>query len=147
MAFSNSPIFPASLLSKVVQFTNTTSTSVPTSVISAQVNGCKIEQILVSNSDTVAHDVNIYINAGSTNYQIGTISIPLSSGILNGIPAVSLFKAVNSTGSTLLPLSLDANGDPYIYLDPQTSLYMQAGSSTAVTSGKTINIVAIAGAF
>lgn len=146
MAVSNVPIFPASILNKVVQFTSTTSTSVPTSVITAQANGCKIEQILVSNSDTSAHDVNLYINAGSTNYQVCAISIPLSAGIVDSVPAVSLFKALTGT-STMFPLTLDANGNPYLYLDNLTSLYMQPGSSTAVAASKVINIHVSGGAF
>lgn len=142
---TSTAIFPQSLFSKVVQFSSTSSTSVPTALISAQVNGCKIEQILISSTDTAARDLYFYVNAGSTNYQISNISIPITAGVADTVPTVSLFKAT-SGGSVMLPLSTDANGDPYLYLDPFTSLYAQP-SPSGITASKTINILAMGGAF
>lgn len=144
MAATPTPVFPQTPLSNLTQFTSTTSTSVPTSILAAQTNGALIEDILVTNSDTVAHDVNLYITVSSVNYQIGTISIPSGAGFTDTIPAVNLLAAVTS-GSPLLPLPLDVNGNPYLYLSSAASL--EAIPAVALASGKFINFLVMGGAF
>ncbi len=137
-AVVNTPIFPQTLLSPVVQFTSGTSTTTATQLIGTQSNGIKLEQIIVSSTD-IAHDINLYLQRSGTNYQICTVSIPATSGTIDSVPAVSVLK------SSQLPLSTDNNGNPYLYLDSGTALY--AAPAVALTSGKVWNILIDAGAY
>ena len=144
MAASNLPIFPSTLLSSPTQFTNSTSTSTPTSILAAQTNGAKIEAILVASNDTSARDINLYVNVSATNYFIGCVSIPAGAGTIDTVPAVNLLTAL-STGAALLPLPVDANGNRYLYASSATSI--TAAPGTTITSTKLINLVVIGGAF
>lgn len=139
MTVTATPIYPQSLLSKPVQFTSSTSTTVPTQLLAAQTNGCKLEAIMVSSTDTSPRNLNLYINVSSTNYLLGTVSIPATAGDTNAIPAVNLLASAN------LPLPKDPNGNPYLYLDSNTSL--TATPATSITSTDVWNIVCMGGAY
>lgn len=139
MAVTSTPIFPQTLLSVPVQFTHSTSTSSPTQLLAAQTNGCKLEAILVASTDTSAHDLNLYLTVSATNYLIGTISIPATAGTVDSIPQVNLLD------SSQLILPKDANGNPYLYLDPNTSLY--AAPAATLTTSDVWNIVCMGGAY
>lgn len=144
MAVTPTPIYPQTLLSVPTQFTNSTSTTVPTQILPSQTNGCKLESIMVSSTDTSARNFNLYINVSATNYLIGTVAIPASSGNSATIPAVNLLQALTGV-SFLIPLPKDANGNPYIYLDKNTSLF--AAPATSITSADVWNIVCMGGAY
>lgn len=139
------PIFPQSLFNKVTQFTSATSTGTPTQIMSAQIpDGIKVEGIIVSSSDTSDRSVGLYLNAGSTNYAIATIIIPLAAGTATAVPAVNLLSALGGA-NPLLPLPRDNNGNPYLYLDEFTSLNAQPNAN--ITSGKAINFAIIGETF
>jgi hypothetical protein len=144
MAVSNVPFFPQALLSPPTQFTNSTSTSVPTQILGTKTNGAKIEAILVASTDTSARDFNLYLNVSATNYLIGTVSIPANSGNSNSAPTVNLLSALTGA-SALLPIPKDSNGNPFLYLDSNTALY--AAPATTITSAKVWNIVVIGESF
>lgn len=144
MAVTPTPIFPQTLLSKTTALTNATSTTTPTNLLSAQTNGCKIEEILVSSTDTSARDLQIYINIGATNFLLCTVAIPATAGFVNNIATVSIFSAL-SGATTLFPLPKDPNGNPYLYLDPSSSL--TAEPLTTITTGKQIAVTVIGGSF
>jgi hypothetical protein len=144
MAVTNTPIYPQALLSVPTQLTNATSTSTPTQILAAQTNGAKIEAILVASTDTSARDLNLYLTVSATNYFIGIVSIPITAGTVDTVPSVNMLTALTSS-SALLPLPNDSNGNPYLYLDPNTTLKILPGST--ITSGKDINLVVMGGAF
>jgi hypothetical protein len=144
MAVTPTPIFPQSIISRVTVFTSATSTSTPVSILPTQTNGCKVEEILISSSDTSARDLLLYLDYSGTNSLFATISIPATSGQIDTISTVSVFKAVSGS-TTLFPLPLDANGNPYLYLDATTAL--TASPLTVITTAKVWNIAVIGGAF
>ena len=144
MAVSNVPIFPQALLSPPTQFTNSTSTSTPTQLLAAQTNGAKIEAILVASTDSTQRSINLYLNVSATNYLICNVTIPASAGTTNTVPAVNVLSALTGA-SPLLPLPRDANGNPYLYVDSNTSIY--AAPSSTITSGKVWNIAVIGESF
>lgn len=144
MAVTATPIFPQSLLSKPTQLSNATSIVTPTSILAAQTNGAKIEKILVSSTDTSARDVSVFLQVAAVNYLLGTVSIPINSGNTNALPTVDILSALVATVKQL-PLAVDANGNPYLYLDPSTSLFILP--LTTITAGKFINVHVQGGAF
>ena len=144
MTASNLPIFPSTLLSAAVQFTNSTSTTVPTTILAAQTNGAKLEAIMITSTDTSARDVSVYVTISATNYLLGTVSIPAGAGLTDTVPAVNFLTALSS-GAAMLPLPVDANGNRYLYLQSTASLTATPG--TTITSAKTIQIITVGGAF
>lgn len=144
MAVTATPIFPQSILSSPVQFNSSTSISTPTTILAAQTNGCKLEAIMVSSTNATPVVFALYVNVSSTNYLMGQVNIPANAGNSATIPAVNILDALTS-GSSLLPLPKDANGNPYLYLSSSTTL--TALPTSSLTSSDFWNIVCIGGAF
>lgn len=132
MALTSTPVYVQQPFSKIVQFTSSTSTSSPTLLLAATTNGCKLESILIANTDTTnARTVAFYLYSSltSTNYQLTQNVISAGVGGADGNPLELL--------GNQLPCRFDTNGNPYLYLDPNTSLY--AEPTTSLTSGKFLN--------
>lgn len=137
MAVTSTPIYPQTIISTIVQLTNSSGTSAST-LVTAGTNGTKIESIIVSSTDTSNRDLVININISSTNYQIAMVQIPLTSGTVNNV------TSVNILGNAQIPgIARDSNGNAYLYLASGTLLTVAAGST--ITSGKVINIFAQGG--
>jgi hypothetical protein len=139
MAGTATPIYPQTIQSTCTQLTNATGTS-PTQIYSAGANGSKIENIAVTNTDTAAYTLNLYIQIASTNYLIGTINVPASSGNTTSAPSLNLLA-----NSNFLPCNRDGQGNPYLYLAAGAKL-MVAVTSTII-AGKTIQFAVQAGDF
>jgi|SRR5581483_1979063 len=96
-------------------------------------NGTRLNCIVVSSSDTSNRDITMGVTISATNYDLTTVSIPLTAGTVDNVPAVSIFKSTQIPG-----LTTDAYGNPYMDLKNGTTLYFYA--PVTVTSGKQINI-------
>lgn len=144
MAVTATPIFPQAVISKVTVFNSATSTSTPVSILPTQTNGCKVEEILIMSNDTSPRDLLLYLTYSGTSSLFATIAIPATSGAVDTISTVSVFKAVSGS-TTLFPLPLDANGNPYLYLDATTAI--AASPATVITTAKVWNIAVVGGAF
>jgi hypothetical protein len=82
--------------------------------------------------------VALYWVISATDYLIGTVSIPATSGSVDSVPTVNLLAAANLPG-----FAHDANGNPYLYLASGTVLAM--GMLTTITSGKQVQFLAQGG--
>lgn len=137
MAVTATPVFPQTVQSPVIQILPATTTGLVT-VYTAGTNGSKIENIICTNTDTAAaYAITLTVVVSSTNYIIGTINVPLSSGNTTSAAAVSLINSTN------LPLAKDSNGNPYLLL--ASGAVLKANSSTTVNTGKVVSIVAMGG--
>lgn len=136
MTVTATPIYPQSVFTAPVQFLPATSTSVPTSLIAAATNGQKIEKILCSSTDTSARDIQLFVNFSSTNYMLGTVTVPAGAGNTNAVPTVDLLSILAS-GIPQIPLNVDAFGNKYLYLDANCALF--AEPLTTITTAKVIN--------
>lgn len=137
MSTTPTPIFPQTIQSESVQILPATTTTLVT-LYTGGTNGSKIENIIASNTDTAAaYALTLTIVTSSTNYIIGTINVPLSSGNTTAAPAVSLINSAN------LPLAKDSNGNPYLYLGSGSVLKVNSG--TTVNTAKVVSITAIGG--
>lgn len=138
MPVTPTPIFAQTINNSVLVFNNS-GTSI-TTLYTAGANGSRIESIFVTNTDTAAYTVNVYITQSSTNYLIGTASIPLSSGNTTAVPTVDLLGAAGNFGTVL---NFDANGNTYLFLSSNSIL--KVATTATVTSGKNLTFVAFGG--
>jgi len=139
MAVTPTPIFPQSVQNFVAQIQNADAQTVKT-LVTGGTNGTKIESLNASSSDTTSRDVAIYLTVSSTNYLLGTISIPLNSGNTNAIVSVDILRSAQ-----IPALAYDANGNKYLYVANGATLGVSA--LTTVTAGKAIQFVAQGGNF
>lgn len=133
MPVSNQPIYPQTIVSAVAQIQNSDGTTLKT-LFTAGANGSRIENILVSSTDTTNRDLMFYVTVGGTDYLLATIQCPLTSGNSNTVGP--LFALSNTL---FIGLNTDPNGNKYIYLANGAVLKAKAGST--VTSGRVIQFL------
>lgn len=131
------PIYPQTIKNWAVQILPADTTTIKT-IASGGTNGSVIEMLTMSSTDTVARDIRFYLNDGTTNYQLFTISAPINAGNTNAIAAVAPF---NSTLWSAVPFN--NSGNKFIYLANGWSL--TANSAVTVSATRQINIVAHGG--
>ena len=130
MATSSTPIFPKTIKSSVQQILPADASTLKT-LYTGGADGSRIENIIISSTDTSARDLVFYITVGGTDYQICTVSCPINSGNTNAIFPLNLFQNVAFQG-----LCFDPNGNRYLYLDANATLKVK--SATTVTAAKVI---------
>lgn len=130
MAVTATPIFPQTIKNTTITIVNADAQAYKTAYTGGA-NGSKIESWFVSSSDTSNRDITINFTISATNFQIAQISIPLTAGTVNTIPAVNILQ------SAMLPnVQRDAAGNPYMYIASGTTLTINAPIS--ITTAKTI---------
>jgi hypothetical protein len=138
MVQSFQPFFPQSLLS--IALANSITTSLVNVAIGGA-NGTKIEDIIITSTDTIDHALTIGVNVGGTVANVANVNIPAGSGTAVGTPGVNLFANANFAW-----LPQDANGNKYLYLaNAIVSLVMV--SNSAIASGKALGISGSAAVF
>ncbi len=141
MAVTATPIFPQTITNKVVTIVNADGTSLKT-LYAAGTNGSKVENILVTNTDTAAYTVQVYVTISATDYLIGSVNLPLSAGNTSSAPSINVLQATNNFGTSV---NLDANGNSYLYLASGSTL--KVAVTGAVTAAKTVTFFAQGGDF
>lgn len=138
---TNVPAFPSTVANAVAVINNASGTGKVT-VRTASANGDKIESICLTSTDTSARVLNVIITVSATDYQIGTINVPITAGTdAAATAAVSLLE-----NNSMMPfLRKDSNGRAYLYLANGSTLSLAA--QVAITSGKQINVFAQIGAY
>lgn len=93
----------------------------------------RINQILVSSTDSSAKDIQLVATISSTDYILGTFSIPANSGNTNNVPLVSVLKSAQ----------WDLNNDiaNNKVLDLPSGAIIKAKAGTTITAAKVINIL------
>lgn len=132
MAVTATPVFSQAINSTLVTIVNADAQTFKTA-FTAGTNGSLITAIIVSSNDTSNRDITINITRSATNFQLTQISIPLTSGTVNSVPAVNILGSAQFPG-----LELDANGNPIIRLKSGDTLTVNA--PVTVTTAKTITI-------
>lgn len=106
-------------------------------LFTAGANDSVVKAINVQSTDTAARIVNLYVNDGSTDFLLGAVNIPLSSGNTGAVATVDLL------GGTLLPsLPYDANGKRIIPLP--AGYVLKVSVQVAVTAAREITVVCMA---
>lgn len=120
------------------QITTGTGSSVAVTVYTGGANGSKINAMLsVSIGTTASFDVSWGISSGGTLFVHGTVSVGASAG------SSSTLATVNLVSNSNVPLAVDSDGNPFIFL-PSSAYTLQAktpATSSTWTSGAAINII------
>lgn len=121
------------------QITTGTGSSTIVTIYAGGANGSKITALIATAiNTTAAFDVQWGVSSGGTFFLYGDTSVPVSAGSTSSIPSVSLMSASN------VPLALDSDGNPYIFL-PSSAYSLQAktpATSSTWATGAVINIIA-----
>ena len=139
MAVTSTPIFPQLVQSPAVQILPADTTSLKT-LITAGSDGTIVNELLVTSTDTIARDLQLVVTISATDYIIGTVSIPASSGTLNNIPSVGIFDSAQIPN-----LQSDNNGHKYLQLGSGAVLKVKV--LTAVSATRVISVIAQSASF
>lgn len=143
MPVTATPIFPQAIVNSVVSITNATGSGIANVVTirAGSTNGDRVDSIAVTSTDTSAVVLTLVATVSATNYQLGSVNIPITAGTdAAATGAVSLLDQ-----PLMLPwVSQDENGR-HLYLANGTTLKVYA--QTTVTAGKQIDIFAQIGAY
>lgn len=133
MPGTSTPIFPQTIKNAGVSIANADASALKT-LYTAGTNGSRIDALTVAMTDTTLRDIRLWLNNGTTDFLLCTVSVPVSSGNTNAAPPVDVFR------STMVPgLSFDASGNRVLYL--QSGWSLKVNCTSTVTSGQTINII------
>lgn len=139
MANSNVAMYIQTIKGWLQQILPADTTTLKT-LVTAGVNGSRVNSIVVAMTDTTTRDVQIWLTRSAVNYLLGTVNIPLSAGNTNAAPSVNIL------GNAQIPgLAFDSNGNPY--LDLFAADVLAFACTGTVTAAKSINIVAYGGDF
>lgn len=104
-------------------------------VYTASANDAIIKGVSCVSDDTAAVNLRVFVDIGGTEYQIGTVNIPIASGT-NG--AANAVDVLNSTAMSHLPL--DRNGKRILPL--AAGAILKVAALATVTAAKTVTITA-----
>jgi hypothetical protein len=127
---ANRPIYPDTIKNAALDIENADGTTKQL-LLTAGSNGARIGSIGVVSNDTSAIVLNIFYNDGTTDFLLGSVSIPTLSGTDGSTPAVALLNSAD------LP-----------FLNEDLSFFLEAGDSikiaphSAVTSAKKVTLIA-----
>lgn len=103
--------FTDSLTSTITNVVNADGTGNKTIYTCTNPTGARIYAIAVFSTDTVAHDVQIKINNGTTTFRMGTTNTVANAGNTNAIITDDLFA--DAQLNAMFSKNIDANGVPY----------------------------------
>jgi hypothetical protein len=131
MAANTAPVFQLKPLTDTPQtFVNADGTTKKTLVAGAS-DSTRVDSISVCSDDTSVRTLDFFLNNGSTDFYIGTVTLPIGSGYTT----VGKVDAM----TTLAPL--------LGYLWVPTGWSLKCAMNVAVTSGKTVTVVAHGGVY
>lgn len=136
MAANTAPIYVKNVTGKGTQWTNSDAANTKKAISpTVGAEGTRIHAISAASTDATARDFSLYLNDGSTDFLIGTVTITSSAGSISTSGSVSLLAS-----SVLLPW-VASDGSIFV----PAGWVLKAENLTQVTSAKTVSIVAIAG--
>jgi hypothetical protein len=136
MTVTSTPIYPQTINTPTAQILPANTTALVT-LYTAGTNGSKIENIILTNTDTAAaYAITLSIVIGGVTSVIGTVNVPLSAGNTTSAPAVSVMQSTN------IPFSYDAFGNPYMYL--ASGAVLKINSATTVNTSKIVAATCVA---
>jgi len=152
MAVQSSPVLPQTPKVAVTQFTSsspvsTVSGSTFTTLYTGGTNGTKISSVFVSNTSTSAGIVAILtltstVSGATANYPLMSISMP---ALLVGYDTV--IQSQNMFPAAYLPLPIDGDGNPYLFLTSSLNTLAVGISSAIQTTGGRVSFTVIAADF
>jgi hypothetical protein len=133
MAKSTALDLPQNINNQSVQLTSAT-TTVSQLIFTPGADDSGVVAIIVTSNDTAAINLQIFRTVSGTDYLLGTVRIPASSGVGGATASVDVL------GSTLLPgLPTDNTGKPYLPVQKTTDT-LRAAPLATMTAGKTCTV-------
>lgn len=102
-------------------------TTVAKAIVTAPGGPWHLFEITVTSDDTAARVIDIFVRSGSTNFLLGSISIPAGSGLAGVVPVAFVAFAIPST---------------LVGLDFPGAISLQAAMETTITAAKTVTVSA-----
>lgn len=132
MAKQSNLYLPAETNNGNTTFTSADTTTAKT-VFTAGANDSNVKSIIVTSDDTAAINLRLYLTRSGTDYLLGTVNIPISSGVGGTVVSVDM---LNSTSIPGLPV--DNVGKRYISL--KTGETLKAACLATMTAAKTCTV-------
>lgn len=133
----STPIFPQVIKTSVAQILPADTTSLKT-LVTADADGTRIDNILITSTDTAARDLQFVVTISAVDYVVGTLSVPANSGFTNAVVTLNVLG-----NAQFAALSTDVNGNKVLFLG--TGAVLKVKSLTTVTAAKVISIIAQCG--
>lgn len=133
MAANQFPIFqknPSSPCQTIAAADTTTQKT----LFTAGAEGALVDNIAVTSDDTAAAIVVLTINDGTTDCQIGEVTIPIGAGTDGSTPAINLLD------TTAMPFFQKNGGLPL-----GATAILKANAKVTLTAGKTLEFVSFGG--
>ena len=133
MPANTSPIFPLVVQTSAATIVNADGTG-EKALVTAGANGTRIDVVSITSTDTAAVMLTVLVHDGTTSYAVGEIAVPAGAGT-NGSAL-----AVKGLSLAFLPW-LDASGSLFL----RTGWSLRVAAKAAITSTKTVTLVAFSG--
>ena len=127
--------FTDSLTSTITNVLNADGTGNKTIYTCTNPTGARIYAIAVMSTDSVAHDVYIKINNGTTTFRMGTTNTVANAGNTNALLTDDLFA--DAQLNAMFSKNIDANGVPYWNIPNGWSIIISL--PVVVTASKEMN--------
>ena len=136
MAANTAPIFVKNVTAKGVTWTNSDAAATKKTVTpTVGSEGARVHSIAVTTDDTTARDFQVFLNDGTTDTLLGTVTIPIGAGNTGSAAAIAILKQ-----STLLPW---VGSDGSLLVPPGGVVKM--ANVTQPTSAKTFYVTTLCG--
>ncbi len=145
MAANINPIFPIAPVSAVASFVNADSITPKSLYTPTLLNGARVDGILLSNNDTIAHDVQLFLRRSSVSYSLGVVTVPINAGFDAAVPPVNMLAAIAALSPGSLVFMLDPYGNLVLPLDSASALWW--APLVVVTAAKVLNGIVLAGEY
>jgi len=137
MAKSTNLNFSQNINAAGVAYANADAAATIKTLYTAGANDAVVKAINAVSTDSTARVFDLLINDGSTDYWIGSVSIPITAGTTGAIATVDLL------GGTLMPsLPFDSTGKRVLPM--KAGHILKVRNVTQLSSAKIVNIWAIA---
>lgn len=107
-------------------------------------DGSKIVAVVAATDDgSATHVITLYLTRSAVDYYLGAYTLPVSAGTSGAAANVDLLAGGPS--NLIIGLPRDNDGQKYLFL--QSGDTLRATFATALTAGKRIDVLTIAGNF
>lgn len=151
MAVQSSPVLPQTPKVSVTQFTSsspvsTVAGSTFATIYTGGTNGTKVTSVFVTNTSTSALIAAILtltstVSGAAANYPIGSLVLPSLANYDSAVVGQNLFA------SATIPLPVDGDGNPYLFLTSSLNTLAAGISSAIQTTGGRVSFTVIAADF
>jgi len=142
MAVTASPIFPQALVMGVQNIKNADASTLKT-LITGGANGTKVVSVQATSTETAsARVIALWLTRNAVSYLITSVNVPVNSGFDGTTATIDLMNITQNVGLPAAAGTTAFDGQTYIILQYNDTL--QVSSTTTVTAGKEIDLVAMA---